>query len=98
MQMNLRCFSGFTLIELAVVFAVTAIMATFSTPLFVVSHKRDQIDVRAHTMMSTLMLARSQAIRRGARLTLCRIDAARACLTAGKPLRRSLDGSCWSGK
>jgi type IV fimbrial biogenesis protein FimT len=85
MQMNLRCLSGFTLTELAVVLAVIAIVATFSTPSFVVWHKLDQIDARARTMMSTLMPARSQAIGRGARVTLCRIDAARACLTAGKP-------------
>jgi type IV fimbrial biogenesis protein FimT len=84
MQMNFRCLSGFTLVELAVVLAVIAIVATFSTPSFVVWHKRDQIDARARAMMSTLMLARSEAIRRGARVTLCRIDAARACLAAGK--------------
>lgn len=75
--------------------AVIAIVATFSTPSFVVWHKRDQIDARARTMMSTLMPARSQAIGRGARVTLCRIDAARACLMAGKSYDGGLtDWSC----
>lgn len=80
--MNLRCWSGFTLIELTVVLAVIAIVATFSTPSFVVWHKRDQIDARARSMMFTLMLARLEAIRRGARVSLCRIDAARRVVAA----------------
>ena len=57
--MNFRCLSGFTLVELAVVLAVIAVVATFTTPSVVVWHKRDQIDARARTMMSTLTLARS---------------------------------------
>jgi type IV fimbrial biogenesis protein FimT len=84
MQMNFRCSPGFTLIELAVVLAVIAVIATFSAPSFVMWHKRDQVDARARAMLSTLTLARSEAIRRGARVTLCRIDAARACLLSGK--------------
>jgi type IV fimbrial biogenesis protein FimT len=84
MQMNFRCSPGFTLIELAVVLAVIAVIATFSAPSFVTWHKRDQVDARARAMLSTLTLARSEAIRRGARVTLCRINAARACLLSGK--------------
>jgi type IV fimbrial biogenesis protein FimT len=84
MQMNFRCSPGFTLTELAVVLAVIAVIATFSAPSFVMWHKRDQVDARARAMLSTLTLARSEAIRRGARVTLCRIDAARACLLSGK--------------
>jgi len=95
MQMNFRYLSGFTLVELAVVLAVIAIVATFATPSVVVWHKRDQIDARTRTMMSTLELARSEAIRRGARVTLCRIDAARACLAASKACAGGLtDWSC----
>ncbi len=82
--MNFRCSPGFTLVELAVVLAVIAIVATFSAPSFVAWHKRDQVDARARAMLSTLTLARSEAIRRGARITLCRVDAARACLLSGK--------------
>ncbi len=82
--MNFRCSPGFTLTELAVVLAVIAVIATFSAPSFVMWHKRDQVDARARAMLSTLTLARSEAIRRGARVTLCRIDAARACLLSGK--------------
>ncbi len=93
--MNFRCLSGFTLVELAVVLAVIAVVATFATPSVVVWHKRDQIDTRARVMMATLTLARSEAIRRGARVTMCRIDAAHACLAASKPCNGGLtDWSC----
>jgi type IV fimbrial biogenesis protein FimT len=84
MQMNSRSPPGFTLVELVVVIAVIAVLATFATPSFIARHKRDQIDARARALMSTLVLARSEAIKRGARVTLCRIGAARTCLAAGK--------------
>lgn len=83
--MNSRFTSGFTLIELIIVLAVIAVLATFSTPSFIAWHQRDQVDARANALLSTLVLARSEAIRRGARVTMCRIDAAYACLLAGKP-------------
>lgn len=93
--MNPRFSPGFTLIELTVVLAVIAVLATFSTPSFVAWRQRDQIDARARAMLSTLVLARSEAIRRGARVTMCRIDAARSCLLAGKPCDGGLtDWAC----
>jgi type IV fimbrial biogenesis protein FimT len=82
--MKLRRPPGFTLVELVVVIAVIALLATFATPSFITWHKRDQVDARARALMSTLMLARSEAIRRGARVTLCRLSATRTCLAAGK--------------
>ncbi len=54
-------FPGFTLVELSVVLAVMAIVATFATPSFVAWHLRDQVDARARALMSTLVLARSEA-------------------------------------
>jgi type IV fimbrial biogenesis protein FimT len=75
---------GFTLIELCAVLAVMAILAVFATPSFVAWHVRDQVDARARALFSTLSLARAEAMRRGVRVTLCRIDAARRCLASGK--------------
>ena len=63
---------GFTLVELSVVLAVMAIIATFATPSFVAWHLRDQVDARARALVSMLSLARSEAVKRGARVTLCR--------------------------
>jgi type IV fimbrial biogenesis protein FimT len=94
MQMN----RGFTLVELCVVLAVMAMLATFAMPSFSAWHVRDQVDARARAMFSTLSLARAEAMRRGARVTLCRIDSARHCLASGKACDGGLtDWSCGWG-
>jgi type IV fimbrial biogenesis protein FimT len=98
MQMNSSPRNGFTLVELVVVIAVIAVLATFATPSFITWHRRDQIDARARALMSTLVFARSEAIKRGARVTLCRISAARVCLAAGKACEGGFsDWSCGWG-
>ncbi|WP_087128558.1 GspH/FimT family pseudopilin [Caballeronia concitans] len=95
MQMNRTSFTGFTLVELCVVLAVMAIIATFATPSFFAWQTRDQVDARARSLFSTLSLARAEALRRGARVTLCRIDAARHCLASGKSCESGItDWSC----
>ncbi|BAO87291.1 putative uncharacterized protein [Caballeronia cordobensis] len=58
---------GFTLVELCVVLAVMAILATFAAPSFFVWQTRDQVDARARALFSTLSLGRAEAVRRGAR-------------------------------
>src|SRR5262249_10126297 len=50
---------------------------------------------RAYALLSTLEYARSEAIRRGVRVIVCRIDAARHCLSAGQACRSgAADWSC----
>ncbi|WP_277187079.1 GspH/FimT family pseudopilin [Caballeronia sp. BR00000012568055] len=89
---------GFTLTELCVVLAVMAIVATFAMPSFFAWQLRDQIDARARALFSTLSLARAEAIRRGARVTFCRIDSARHCLASGKACDNGVtDWSCGWG-
>ncbi|MGF6769131.1 type IV fimbrial biogenesis protein FimT [Paraburkholderia sp. GAS199] len=75
---------AFTLIETLVVIALIAMIAVMATPSFVAWHVRDQVDARAKALASTLAYARSEALRRGSRITVCRIDAARRCLAAGQ--------------
>jgi type IV fimbrial biogenesis protein FimT len=65
MQMKRACVSGFTLVELCVVLAVMAIIATFSAPSFFAWQMRDQVDARARSLFATLSLARAEALRRG---------------------------------
>ncbi|CAH2782432.1 MAG: Tfp pilus assembly protein FimT [uncultured Paraburkholderia sp.] len=46
-------------------------------------------------LASTLSYARSEALRRGARVTVCRLDSARHCLAAGQPCGNGVtDWSC----
>src|SRR5579864_4232745 len=89
---------GFTLIETLAVVALLAVIAVLATPSFVAWHVRDQIDARAKALASTLAYARSEALRRGARVTVCRIDAARRCLAAGQACGDGVaDWSCGWG-
>lgn len=86
---------GFALVELCVVLAVMAILATFAAPSFMTWQTRDQVDARARSLFATLSLARAEAVRRAARVTLCRIDAARHCLPAGRSCDNGItDWSC----
>lgn len=86
---------GFTLVETLAVVALLAVIAVIATPSFVAWHVRDQVDARAKVLASTLAYARSEALRRGARVTVCRIDAARRCLAAGQSCGNGVaDWSC----
>lgn len=90
-----RARRGFTLFETLVVIALLAILATLTVPSFVAWHARDQVDARARALLSTLSYARGEALRRGARVTVCRVDAARHCLTTTQPCKTGVvDWSC----
>jgi type IV fimbrial biogenesis protein FimT len=87
--------AGFTLLETMAVIVLIAICASASAPAFVAWRVRDQIDARANALLGTLTYARSEAIRRKARVSVCRVDAARRCLAAGKSCPSGLaDWSC----
>ncbi|KXU89454.1 type II secretion system protein GspH [Caballeronia megalochromosomata] len=98
MQMTRASNQGFTLVELCVVLAVMAVLATFAAPSFVAWQMRDQVDARSRALFSSLSLARAESVRRGARVTLCRIDASRHCLAAGRSCEAGItDWSCGWG-
>ncbi|CAG4886368.1 hypothetical protein R52603_02917 [Paraburkholderia saeva] len=87
--------SGFTLVETLVVVAMLAVLAVLAAPSFFAWRVRDQVDARAKALVSTLAFARGEALRRSARVTVCRIDSAFHCLAAGKPCPAgSADWSC----
>lgn len=78
-----RTCRGFTLVETLVVVALIATLALFAVPSFIAWRVRDQVDARAQAMVATLSYARSEALRRGVRVTVCRIDTLRHCLAVG---------------
>lgn len=86
---------GFTLIETLVVVTLLTVIAVMAAPSLVAWHVRDQVDARARALLSTLSYARSEAVKRGARVTVCRVDASRRCLASGQACRAGVsDWSC----
>ncbi len=76
-----RC-RGFTLFEMTVVVALVALLAAMAAPSFVAWHLRDRIDAGARALLASLAYARSEAVRRGEPVTVCRIDTDGRCVVA----------------
>lgn len=79
----MKC-GGFSLVEVMVVVVLLAICAVATTPVFVAWRVRDEVNARADALLVTFAYARTEAIRRKTRITVCRIDTARNCLTPSK--------------
>ena len=63
---------GFTLIELFVVLAIVAVLATLAAPSFTRLIKSNSIRSNVNSFMADLRFARSESIRRGGGVVMCR--------------------------
>jgi len=63
--------SGFTLIELIIAIAVAAIVLSLGVPSFERVIERNQLSTNINKLVSTLNLARSEAIKRNQRVKIC---------------------------
>lgn len=63
--------SGFSIVELMVVLAIAAILATVAAPSFNSTMRNNQLATQANELVSTLQLARSEAVKRAQRVTIC---------------------------
>ncbi len=70
---------GFTLIELMVVLSLLAMIAAATAPALGHWFARHRVDLQAHALLSTFAYARSEAIRRGMRIAVCRDDGHGRC-------------------
>lgn len=74
--------AGFTLIELMVAIALVAILITLAAPSFKSIIQSNAISNAVNTFMADMRYARSEAIRRGGRVVMCRSDAPEAASPA----------------
>ena len=70
---------GFTLIELITVLVFAGIILAIAVPNFKAMIKNNRLATSANDFVATLNLARSEAISRGARVTVCRSDDMATC-------------------
>ena len=79
--------SGFTIIEILVVVVILAILMSLAAPSFVRTLRSMTVSSSINGMMSDLRYARSEAVRRGSTVVVCRSDdpeaASPVCATSG---------------
>lgn len=69
---------GFTLIELMVVIAIVAVLTTLAVPSFKYMIQSNAMSGAVNTFLADMRYARSEAIRRGGNVVMCRSDAPEA--------------------
>ena len=76
-------FQGFTLIELIVTLSIAAILLSVAVPSYQATVVNNRLATDANRLLADLALARSEAVKRGTRVTLCKSADGAACTTAG---------------
>lgn len=84
---------GFTLVELMVVVAVMAILAAIAAPSMTGLINANRLSGQAGELTSTMQLARSEAVRRNARVRVCPTDGS---ITATTSCASSTNWSNWA--
>lgn len=74
---------GLTIIEVLVVVAIISIMAIVGIPSLQDFIRRAHISSQAHEFVGTMSYARSEAVKRGQRVTVCKSADGSTCATAG---------------
>jgi type IV fimbrial biogenesis protein FimT len=74
--------SGFTLIELIITLAIAAILLTIGVPSFQGMMRNNRVAAHTNEFLSSLNLARSEAIKRGLRVVLCPGNQTTGCAAA----------------
>ena len=74
---------GFTLVELLVTVAVIGIIAAVGAPRFDDVVASTRVTAQANDFISSLLYARTEAVKRGVRITLCKSSDGAACTTNG---------------
>jgi type IV fimbrial biogenesis protein FimT len=75
--------SGFTLIEVIIASAVVAILLSLMIPSFGTLTMNERMTTQANDFISTLVLARGQALKRVSRVTVCSSADGASCSRSG---------------
>ena len=74
---------GFTLVELLISLAVMAVLVTFAVPSFHSLMDSSKLTAASNSLLSSMYLARSEAIKRGTRVVLCKSANGIVCADSG---------------
>ncbi len=74
---------GFTLVEIMVVLAISAILLAFAAPEFGTIIRNKRLTSEANSFATTLNLARSEAVKRRTNVTVCKSSNGTACVLTG---------------
>jgi type IV fimbrial biogenesis protein FimT len=78
-----RHLRGLTLIELIIGIALASILMVVAVPSYTTILSRLRLTSHSNELSSSLAFARSEALRRGVRVTVCKSASATACATSG---------------
>jgi type IV fimbrial biogenesis protein FimT len=74
---------GFTLIELMLTIAIAAVVMGLAIPSFNTAIKNNRLTTQANDLVTSLNLARSEAVKRGTRVRLCKSNDGANCVADG---------------
>lgn len=75
--------SGFTLVELMVVLAIAVFLITSAIPSFQSFIQNNRMSSTTHGFITSMNLARSEAVKRGTQVTMCKSGDSATCVNNG---------------
>lgn len=74
-----RAASGFSLVELVIVIAIVAVLAVIAFPSFSAVIRSNRVSTQSNDLLTAMNLARTEAVTRGARVSVCASASGTAC-------------------